>query len=137
VNPDNPVEYDLAEPCQFAELCVQLGVKIMNLSAGSPYYNPHIQRRRVSTIGRLPAAGRSSRRRGETDQRGASRGQHVKTLYRSALRLQPTETVQRFNGSTAQRRLSSAPRIPTFKNTPARDAFVVRNEWTDMIGLGG
>jgi len=24
--------------------CAQLGVKIVNLSAGSPYYNPHIQR---------------------------------------------------------------------------------------------
>ena len=26
------------------ELCGQLGVKLLNLSAGSPYYNPHIQR---------------------------------------------------------------------------------------------
>ena len=44
VNQDNPVEYDLTETCQFLELCAQLGVKIVNLSAGSPYYNPHIQR---------------------------------------------------------------------------------------------
>ena len=44
VNAGNPVEYDLAETFQFAELCAQLGVKILNLSAGSPYYNPHIQR---------------------------------------------------------------------------------------------
>lgn len=44
VNANNPVEYDLTETFQFAELCVQLGVKILNLSAGSPYYNPHIQR---------------------------------------------------------------------------------------------
>lgn len=44
VNANNPVEYDLTETFQFAELCAQLGVKILNLSAGSPYYNPHIQR---------------------------------------------------------------------------------------------
>jgi NADPH2 dehydrogenase len=44
VNPENPVEYDLAEPFRFVELCVELGVKLLNISAGSPYYNPHIQR---------------------------------------------------------------------------------------------
>jgi 2,4-dienoyl-CoA reductase-like NADH-dependent reductase (Old Yellow Enzyme family) len=44
VNQDNPTEYDLSETFQFVELCAQLGVKIVNLSAGSPYYNPHIQR---------------------------------------------------------------------------------------------
>jgi 2,4-dienoyl-CoA reductase-like NADH-dependent reductase (Old Yellow Enzyme family) len=44
VNPDNPIEYDLTETFRFMELCAELGVKILNLSAGSPYYNPHIQR---------------------------------------------------------------------------------------------
>src|SRR6266850_29718 len=44
VDANNPIEYDLTETFQFVELCAQLGVKIVNLSAGSPYYNPHIQR---------------------------------------------------------------------------------------------
>jgi len=44
VNQNNPVEADLEETFQFAQLCGELGVKILNLSAGSPYYNPHIQR---------------------------------------------------------------------------------------------
>jgi 2,4-dienoyl-CoA reductase-like NADH-dependent reductase (Old Yellow Enzyme family) len=44
VNPENPVGFDLAETFQFISLCADLGVKIVNLSAGSPYYNPHIQR---------------------------------------------------------------------------------------------
>lgn len=44
VNPDNPVEPDLTEAVQFMALCGDLGIKILNLSAGSPYYNPHIQR---------------------------------------------------------------------------------------------
>jgi 2,4-dienoyl-CoA reductase-like NADH-dependent reductase (Old Yellow Enzyme family) len=44
VNQRNPVEYDLTETFQFIELCAELGVKIVNLTAGSPYYVPHIQR---------------------------------------------------------------------------------------------
>jgi 2,4-dienoyl-CoA reductase-like NADH-dependent reductase (Old Yellow Enzyme family) len=44
VNQNNPIEYDLTETFKFVELCAELGVKIVNLSAGSPYYNPHIQR---------------------------------------------------------------------------------------------
>ena len=40
----DPIDYDLTETFQFVDLCTQLGVKILNLSAGSPYYNPHIQR---------------------------------------------------------------------------------------------
>ncbi len=43
-NPENPLEPDLAEPRRFLELCSFLGVKLVNISAGSPYYNPHIQR---------------------------------------------------------------------------------------------
>jgi 2,4-dienoyl-CoA reductase-like NADH-dependent reductase (Old Yellow Enzyme family) len=44
VNINNPVEYDLTETFAFLDLCAELGIKIVNLSAGSPYYNPHIQR---------------------------------------------------------------------------------------------
>lgn len=40
----NPVEFDLTEAGLFLELCSQLNIKVVNLSAGSPYYNPHIQR---------------------------------------------------------------------------------------------
>src|SRR5438093_8046155 len=43
-NTANPVEPDLTEPARFVELCGSFGVKLLNLSAGSPYYNPHIQR---------------------------------------------------------------------------------------------
>lgn len=44
VNQDNPIEYDLTETCQFIELLKSLDISLLNLSAGSPYYNPHIQR---------------------------------------------------------------------------------------------
>jgi NADPH2 dehydrogenase len=44
VNTKNPVEPDLTEPVQFLSLLGELGIKLVNISAGSPYYNPHIQR---------------------------------------------------------------------------------------------
>ncbi|HVY72257.1 MAG TPA: NADH:flavin oxidoreductase, partial [Verrucomicrobiae bacterium] len=44
VNQNRPVEADLGEPFHFASLCAELGIKLLNISAGSPYYNPHIQR---------------------------------------------------------------------------------------------
>lgn len=35
---------DLTETHQFLELCRALGIRLINISAGSPYYVPHIQR---------------------------------------------------------------------------------------------
>ncbi len=35
---------DLSEPRQFLALLERLGIKLVNITAGSPYYNPHIQR---------------------------------------------------------------------------------------------
>lgn len=43
-NPDNPLEIDLHEPLQLLQRLQDLGVVTVNLSCGSPYYNPHIQR---------------------------------------------------------------------------------------------
>ncbi len=44
VNASNPVEPDLTEAVQFLSLLDELGIRLVNISAGSPYYNPHIQR---------------------------------------------------------------------------------------------
>jgi NADPH2 dehydrogenase len=44
VDDENPEDYDLAEPRRFLELLQALDIKLVNLTAGSPYYNPHIQR---------------------------------------------------------------------------------------------
>jgi len=42
---DNPLEIDLSEPLRLIEwLHLDYGVAVFNLSAGSPYYNPHLQR---------------------------------------------------------------------------------------------
>lgn len=44
VNSDSPEEYDLGETVRFLSLLQELGIKLVNVSGGSPYYNPHIQR---------------------------------------------------------------------------------------------
>ena len=44
INRENPIEYDLSETNRFLELLQTLDIRLVNLSAGSPYYNPHIQR---------------------------------------------------------------------------------------------
>jgi 2,4-dienoyl-CoA reductase-like NADH-dependent reductase (Old Yellow Enzyme family) len=44
VNQANPLDSDLSEAFQFLDLCASLGVKLVNITAGSPYYNPHVQR---------------------------------------------------------------------------------------------
>jgi 2,4-dienoyl-CoA reductase-like NADH-dependent reductase (Old Yellow Enzyme family) len=44
VSAENPLEPDLSEPVKFLSLLRELGVRLVNISAGSPYYNPHIQR---------------------------------------------------------------------------------------------
>ena len=40
----DPTAYDLTEPIRFLALLQELGIFLVNLTAGSPYYNPHIQR---------------------------------------------------------------------------------------------
>ena len=42
--PTKPAGIRPEETYQFAQLCASLGIKILNLTAGSPYYFPHVQR---------------------------------------------------------------------------------------------
>jgi NADPH2 dehydrogenase len=44
VNSLDPTESDLSEPERFLSLLEGLGIQLVNITAGSPYYNPHIQR---------------------------------------------------------------------------------------------
>lgn len=44
VNAENPLVYDLSEPIELVRRLRDAGVAMINLSCGSPYYNPHIQR---------------------------------------------------------------------------------------------
>jgi len=140
VNANNPVEYDLTETFQFADLCAQLGVKILNVSAGSPYYNPHIQR---------PAAYPPSDgyQPPEDPLVGVARqinvvrqiAERVKSLNR--LTVQPEKagadsTIQRSNDSTGGLILVGSAYSYLQEYLPHVAQYVVRNGWTDMIGLG-
>ena len=44
VDHDDPTRIDLRESFDFVALCGELGVKLLNTTAGSPYYTPHLQR---------------------------------------------------------------------------------------------
>jgi NADPH2 dehydrogenase len=44
VNPLSPTEQDLTETIRFLSLLEELDIRLINITAGSPYYNPHIQR---------------------------------------------------------------------------------------------
>lgn len=44
VDRSDPTKIELSETFKFVELCQELGIKILNTSAGSPYYTPHLQR---------------------------------------------------------------------------------------------
>jgi 2,4-dienoyl-CoA reductase-like NADH-dependent reductase (Old Yellow Enzyme family) len=44
VHAENPLQIDLTEPLRLLRRLAELGVVAVNLSCGSPYYNPHIQR---------------------------------------------------------------------------------------------
>jgi 2,4-dienoyl-CoA reductase-like NADH-dependent reductase (Old Yellow Enzyme family) len=44
VDANHPEQPDLAETVEFLRTLRQLDIRLVNLSAGSPYYNPHVQR---------------------------------------------------------------------------------------------
>lgn len=44
VNQQDPTQIDITETHQFVGLCGELGIKILNTTAGSPYYTPNLQR---------------------------------------------------------------------------------------------
>ncbi len=44
VHPSDPAAPNLDEPMKFLALLERLNIRLVNVTAGSPYYNPHIQR---------------------------------------------------------------------------------------------
>ena len=120
----------LAETFQFAELCAQLGAKLLNLSAGSPYYNPHIQR---------PAAYPPSDgyQPPEDPLVGVARQINVVRKIREHLAQPRNSTLS----AVTDRRYSAPILIGSAYSylqeyLPHVAQYVVRNGWTDMIGLG-
>lgn len=115
VDANNPVAYDLTETFQFVELCAQLGVKIVNLSAGSPYYNPHIQR---------PAAYPPSDGYQPAHDPLIDVARQINVVRQIKARA-PKELV--LVGTAYSYLQEYLPHVAQ---------FVLRNGWTDMIGIG-
>jgi 2,4-dienoyl-CoA reductase-like NADH-dependent reductase (Old Yellow Enzyme family) len=44
VNEADPVKPDLTETCAFLDVVKGLGIRLINITLGSPYYNPHLTR---------------------------------------------------------------------------------------------
>ena len=44
VDQQDPTRFDLAEPLQLLKRFEELGIELVNVTLGSPYYNPHLQR---------------------------------------------------------------------------------------------
>ena len=114
-NNANPTEYDLAEPIRFIRLCAELGVKIVNLSAGSPYYNPHIQR---------PAAYPPSDGYPPPEDPLIGVARQIEVVRQLKAAAPPNIVIVGSAYSYLQEYL------------PQVAQAVVRHGWTDMIGLG-
>jgi NADPH2 dehydrogenase len=115
VNANNPIDYDLTETFQFTDLCAQLGVKILNMSAGSPYYNPHIQR---------PAAYPPS--------------DGYQPAHDPLIDVARQLNVVRQIKARAPKNLVLIGTAYSYlqEYLPHVAQYVVRNGWTDMVGLG-
>jgi 2,4-dienoyl-CoA reductase-like NADH-dependent reductase (Old Yellow Enzyme family) len=109
------VEYDLTEPLRFVDLCAELGVKILNISAGSPYYNPHIQR---------PAAYPPS--------------DGYQPAYDPLIDVARQITVTRLLKARAPRSLLIVGSAYSYlqEYLPHVAQAVVRQGWTDLVGVG-
>lgn len=44
LDPNNPLEVDFGEPLAFLHLCQDLDIRLINITAACPYYNPHLMR---------------------------------------------------------------------------------------------
>jgi 2,4-dienoyl-CoA reductase-like NADH-dependent reductase (Old Yellow Enzyme family) len=133
VNENNPIEYDLTETFRFAGLCAELGVKLLNLSAGSPYYNPHIQRPAAypPSDGYQPAHDPLIDVARQIDVVRQVK-EHLATCH---ARVAGSEHKP---GETPGARLIVIGSAYSYlqEYLPHVAQFVVRHGWTDMIGLG-
>ncbi len=138
VDQQNPVAYDLTETFQFADLCTKLGVKLLNLSAGSPYYNPHIQRPAAYP----PSDGYQPAHDPLIDvarQLGVVR--QVKAHLAKSQSTKAKGQNENDSSSAFGLRSSSLALVGTAYSylqeyLPHVAQYVVRNGWTDMVGLG-
>jgi 2,4-dienoyl-CoA reductase-like NADH-dependent reductase (Old Yellow Enzyme family) len=114
VNPIHPTRENLREPVLLLRLLEQLNIRLVNLTAGSPYYNPHIQRPALYP----PSDGYQP---------------PEDPLFGVARQMEMTRTLrQQFPNLLVVG--SAYSYLQDFLPNVAQAA--VREEWVDMIGLG-
>jgi 2,4-dienoyl-CoA reductase-like NADH-dependent reductase (Old Yellow Enzyme family) len=111
---DDPLEIDLAEPLELMRTLVAHGVSMINVTCGSPYYTPHLQRPAIfpPIDGYLPP---------EDPLMGVSRQIHTVRECKTAL---PDVPLVGTGYSYLQEYLPNVAQ------------GVVREGWADFIGLG-
>jgi 2,4-dienoyl-CoA reductase-like NADH-dependent reductase (Old Yellow Enzyme family) len=114
VNPSDPTQMDLSETIRFLSLLEELGIRLVNVTAGSPYYNPHIQRPALypPTDGYLPP---EDPLLGVAKQMGVTR--RLKQLFPNLF----------FVGSAYSYLQDFLPHVAQ---------AAVREGWVDAVGLG-
>ncbi|MCA9263148.1 MAG: NADH:flavin oxidoreductase [Planctomycetales bacterium] len=114
VSSEDPLQFDLSEPLRLLSRLVELGVAAVNVSGGSPYYNPHIQRPAIfpPSDGYLPP---------EDPLIGVARQIDVARACRTAVGAIP------FVGSGYSYLQDYLPHVAQ---------AVVREGWIDSVGLG-
>jgi NADPH2 dehydrogenase len=122
VNQNDPTQIDLTETFQFVELCAQLGVKILNTTAGSPYYTPHLQR---------PAAYPPS--------------DGYQPAYDPLIDVErQVQTVRKLKDHLARSPISHLPSLILVASglsylqefLPHVSQYLLRHGWADMVGIG-
>ncbi len=114
VSADDPMQIDLSEPIQLMRMLAEHGVAVINLTCGSPYYNPHMQRPAIfpPTDGYLPP---------EDPLAGVCRQIHAVRECKEAL---PDVPLVGTGYSYLQEYLPNVAQA------------VVREGWVDFVGLG-
>lgn len=114
VNPQKPTEMDPEEPLRCIDLFKQAGVSLLNVSAGSPYYSPHLVR---------PAAFPPS----------DGYQPHEDPLLGVARHLQATRLIKERNPDLV---VVGSGYSYLQEYLPHVAQYTVRHGWTDCIGLG-
>jgi NADPH2 dehydrogenase len=147
VNPENPVQHDLTETFTFADLCAELGVKLLNLSAGSPYYNPHIQRPAAypPSDGYQPAHDPLIDVARQLDAVRQIKAHIASAVGRASLPGKSPSASVGIRKAGSQLAGQGCPAYPLVIGSaysylqeylPHVAQYVVRHGWTDLIGLG-
>lgn len=133
---ENPREIDLTEPLQLIErLWREHGVVLWNLTAGSPYYNPHVQRPAIYP----PSDGYSPP---EDPLVGCVRQIQAVRQVCEHFRALPVESPEHDSSGT---QIKSPSSLPLFVGTaytyfqeylPHVAQALVRAGWVDSIGIG-